>query len=578
MGRRGPAKKMIQRLDQTYEYDREPISGKNLHGGRYFAGLFAGEHVAATEFVIGALFVSWGAGIADIIFGLLLGNLFAVLSWAGITAPIAVQVRLTLYWYLRRIVGPVVTIIYNVLNAVLYCVLAGAMITVAASAVRIPFHIPAQTSWFPEDIRFVLVVLVVGAVVVTFAILGFKRVAQFSTLSAPWMIIMFVAGALVSLPLLAASVPEIGQIRSFADFWNLADQTIWTGKAAGQMTPLGFWHVAAFAWIANLAMHVGLSDMAILRYARRAAYGFYSAFGMYLGHYLAWIAAGIMGAAAAAAMQRPLIELDAGGVAFYALGVSGAVAVVIAGWTTSNPTLYRAGLALQAVTPNWPRWQVTLIAGSITTLVACSPFVFTKLLDFVGLYGLLLMPIGAVVVVEHWIFPRIGFTRYWVTGQGRLLNWPALAAWVLAILIAMVLWQTGVLHLFFLFIPVWFITSILYIAFAAMAGATKPLSAEDEEPVEDISRENDDTGAAEGPAGKAPVGGSNSQYPLLAKLAGIVALVALLISVALPLQVLLMGADGLMDRVEWIKDMLLWLTLIYFISGTVWVYSRERGK
>ena len=578
MGRRGPAKKMIQRLDQTNEYDREPISGKNLHGGRYFAGLFAGEHVAATEFVIGALFVSWGAGIADIIFGLLLGNLFAVLSWAGITAPIAVQVRLTLYWYLRRIVGPVVTIIYNVLNAVLYCVLAGAMITVAASAVRIPFHIPAQTSWFPEDIRFVLVVLVVGAVVVTFAILGFKRVAQFSTLSAPWMIIMFVAGALVSLPLLAASVPEIGQIRSFADFWNLADQTIWTGKAAGQMTPLGFWHVAAFAWIANLAMHVGLSDMAILRYARRAAYGFYSAFGMYLGHYLAWIAAGIMGAAAAAAMQRPLIELDAGGVAFYALGVSGAVAVVIAGLTTSNPTLYRAGLALQAVTPNWPRWQVTLIAGLITTLVACSPFVFTKLLDFVGLYGLLLMPIGAVVVVEHWIFPRIGFTRYWVTGQGRLLNWPALAAWVLAILIAMVLWQTGVLHLFFLFIPVWFITSILYIAFAAMAGATKPLSAEDEEPVEDISRENDDTGAAEGPAGKAPVGGSNSQYPLLAKLAGIVALVALLISVALPLQVLLMGADGLMDRVEWIKDMLLWLTLIYFISGTVWVYSRERGK
>ena len=569
---------MIRRLDQTYEYDREPISGENLHGGRYFAGLFAGEHVAATEFVIGALFVSWGAGVADIIFGLLLGNLFAVLSWAGITAPMAVQVRLTLYWYLRRIVGPVVTIIYNVLNAVLYCVLAGAMITVAASAVRIPFHIPAQTSWFPEDIRFVLVVLVVGAVVVTFAILGFKRVAQFSTLSAPWMIIMFVAGALVSLPLLAAGVPEIGQIRSFADFWNLADQTIWTGQTAGQMTPLGFWHVAAFAWIANLAMHVGLSDMAIFRYARRAAYGFYSAFGMYLGHYLAWIAAGIMGAAAAAAMQQPLIELDAGGVAFYALGVSGAIAVVIAGWTTSNPTLYRAGLALQVVTPNWPRWLVTLIAGSITTLIACSPFVFTKLLDFVGLYGLLLMPIGAIVIVEHWIFPRIGFTRYWATGQGRPLNWPALTAWILAILIAMILWQTGVLHLFFLFIPVWFITSILYIALAALAGAGKTVPAEDEEPVEDINRKNDVAGAAEGLAGKAPVGGSSSQYPLSAKIAGVVALIALLITIAMPLALLVAGADGLADRIEWTKDILAWLTLVYFISGAVWLYNREKGK
>ena len=579
MGQRNSVKRIIQRLDQTYEFDREPISEKNLHGGRYFAGLFAGEHVAATEFVIGALFVSWGAGVADIIFGLLLGNLFAVLSWAWITAPMGVQVRLTLYWYLRKITGPVVTVIYNVLNAVLYCILAGAMITVAASAVRIPFHIPAQTSWFPEDMRFVLVVLVVGAVVVTFAILGFKRVAQFSTLSAPWMIIMFVAGALISLPLLAASVPEIGRIGNFADFWNLAGQTIWTGQTAGQMTPLGFWHVAAFAWIANLAMHVGLSDMAVFRYARRTAYGFYSAFGMYLGHYLAWIAAGIMGAAAAVAMQRPLIELDAGGVAFYALGVSGAIAVVIAGWTTSNPTLYRAGLALQAVTPGWPRWLVTLIAGSITTLIACSPFVFTKLLDFVGLYGLLLMPIGAVVVVEHWVFPRIGFTRYWAAGQGRLLNWPALLAWVLAILIAMALWQTSTLHLFFLFIPTWFMTSILYIAFAAMAGAAKPLPAEDEKPIgANVSEENDGTVAAGGTAAKDPMGGSSPQYSFLVRMAGIIALLALFLCLALPLQVLVMGTEGLTDRIEWTKDMLSWVTLIYFISGTVWLYNKEKGK
>ncbi len=168
--------------------------------------------------------------------------------------------------------------------------------------------------------------------------------------------------------------------------------------------------------------------------------------------------------------------------------------------------------------------------------------------------------------------------RYWASQRGLLLNWPALTAWVLAILIAMILWQTGVLHLFFLFIPVWFITSILYIAFAAMAGATKPLSAEDEKPVEDLSRENDDTGAAEGLAGKAPIGGSSSQYPLSAKIAGIIALLALLFTLALPLQVLFMGAEGLTDRVEWIKDILSWLTLVYFISGAVWLYNREKGK
>ena len=70
-------------------------------------------------------------------------------------------------------------------NAVMYCILAGAMITVSASAVRLLFGIPAQTKWYPEDMRFVLVVLGVGAVVVTLAILGFKRLAQFAVVCSP---------------------------------------------------------------------------------------------------------------------------------------------------------------------------------------------------------------------------------------------------------------------------------------------------------------------------------------------------------------------------------------------------------
>lgn len=105
--------------------------------------------MAGTEFVIGALFVTWGVGAQDILFGLLLGNLFAVLSWALVCAPIAVETRLTLYWYLRKITGPAVTTIYNVLNAIMFCVLSGTMITVSASAVRIAFDIPPQMKWYP---------------------------------------------------------------------------------------------------------------------------------------------------------------------------------------------------------------------------------------------------------------------------------------------------------------------------------------------------------------------------------------------------------------------------------------------
>jgi cytosine permease len=447
-----------QKLDQLYEFDREPVRGDRLLGPGYFIGSFAGEHVAATEFVIGALFVSWGATPADIFLGLAIGNTLAVLTWTLLCAPIAVDTRLTLYWYLRRIGGPVLTLIYNVINALLFCVLAGCMITVSASAVRIPFGIPAQVLWYPADWRFVAVVIGVGAVVVTLATLGFKSLATFASWCSPFMFAMFVLGAAVMLPVVAGAAGS-------SSFSAIAS-AVWTGQTPDGSPPLGFWKITAFAWICNLAMHGGLSDMALFRYAKRSSYGLCSAAGMFLGHYVAWICAGVMGAGAALSLRAPLSQLDSGEVAYRAIGWAGIVTVILAGWTTANPTLYRAGLALQAVTPNWSRAKVTIVAGAATTAIACFPFVFTRLLDFVGLYGLLLSPVGAIVATEHWIFPRLGMQRYWA--ENLALNVPALIAWGLAITTALLLERSGLVHLFYLFLPTYLLTAAVYILLVRM--------------------------------------------------------------------------------------------------------------
>jgi len=564
----GKASNIIERLDKLNEFERGPVSKDKLQRGRHFAGVFAGEHVAATEFVIGALFVSKGAHTFDVIVGLIFGNLLAVLSWALICAPIAVQTRLTLYWYLRKIGGPVMMVIYNVLNAVMYCILAGAMITVSASAVRIPFGIPDQVKWYPTDIRFVFIVLVVGAVVVTLAIWGFRRLAQFAEVCSPWMFLMFIAGALVLLPEIVADVAQVESIGSFSDFWRVADAKIWPGPKAGQQEALSFLHIMFFAWICNLAMHIGLSDMALFRYARRAGYGFYSAFGMYLGHYLAWICAGIMGAGAGIVLHRPLVGLDSGSVAYTALGAVGAVAVVIAGWTTSNPTIYRAGLALQVVTPNWPRWLVTLLAGAVTTIVACSPFVFTKLLDFVGIYGLLLMPIGTVVFVEHWIFPRIGLTRYWISGRSGWMRWinlPALTAWVAALAVGGTLWLAGILHLFFLVIPVWFITAVIYIVLAWLFGAG-------EKQYEPSSPVSDSKSQAFG------VKKARSQKSAMYYISGVAALASLAICFAMAVWVTASSDDIYQARLDFFRKALVYVTVIYFVFGTTYLWLKEKSS
>ena len=555
----------IKAMDKLYEFEQEPVSKNKLQPGRYFAGLYAGEHTAGTEFAIGALFVMWGASAFDIFIGLLLGNLMAVLTWTFICAPIAVQTRLTLYWYLRRIAGPMTTTIYNVLNAGMYCILAGSMITVSASAVRIPFGIEPQTGWFPTDPRFVLVVIAVGAVVVTLAILGFKKLAQFSSVCAPWLMIMFAAGGLATLPYLAMNT-DVGQIRSFSDFWTIANTSIWTGVPPEGSFPMTLWHVAAFAWFCNLAMHGGLSDMALLRYAKHYSYGAYSALGMYLGHYMAWVAAGIMGASAAMMMGALITEIDSGEIAFQSLGWAGILAVIIAGWTTSNPTIYRAGLAFQAVVPKQPRWLVTLIVGAVTTIIACSPFVFTQLLGFVALYGLILAPVGAIVLTEHWIFPKLGYQQYWAARKDLTINWPALLSWFVPTGIALFIFFWVPYLQFFLFLPVYITTSIVYIVLAGMSGAKDENLPEYVAPApktrpDEVVKDNEEV-----------------EHDAIWYITGAIAFVSLAVCAIWPLYVLVGGVEHFDERFAAFKYWLIVPTLVYFVFGTIWMLRRKSQK
>lgn len=443
----GSLSRLPTRMDHLYEFDREPVSPEKLQTGARFAGLFAGEHVAATEFVIGAFFVLHGVSLSDLIFGLLVGNFLAVLSWTFICAPIASGTRLTLYWYLRRIAGPGLNFIYNIANALLYCILAGAMIAVSATALGLAFgiSIPSLDDVFPRSFGWIALTLAIGVVFTILAVLGFEKLSRFAQVCSPWIFILFIAGAV-------ALLPRLGVHANFDNFAEIARTKIWNGVAAQGQEKFHFGHILFFAWFCNLAMHIGLSDMAIFRYARSWIYGLYSAFGMYLGHFLAWICSGIM----VAAVGR---EMHPGLMAFEAAGLAGAAGVFIAGWTTANPTLYRAGLALQVITPNWPRWKVTLFAGLITTVLSCFPIFFMKLLDYVAIYGLVLMPIGAIVFAEHWVFPLLKIEQYQAEKNKWLFSWKAAGVWGGTLVLCFFM----PIHLFFRWLPGYVFALVCYV-------------------------------------------------------------------------------------------------------------------
>ncbi len=447
--------KLDTRLKSIDEYEREPVPKKELKGWRGFLGMYAGEHTAGTEFVIGALFVAHGVSAIDLVSGLIIGNLLAVFSWAFLCAPVAVKSRLTLYWQLRKICGENLALIYNIVNAVMFCFLAGAMITVAATAVGLPFNIPMPGlgDWLPTSVSWVVTVFMVGSVITVVAIAGYEYVARFANISFPWMFLVFIAAAV-------AVLPSLG-VNHVSEFWPAAKDRIWTGVPVEGLTQFTFWHVMFFAWFANMAMHIGMSDMSILRYAESWKMGFSSAAGMFFGHFLAWMASGILMAAAAGAVAPGVI-------AFNSAGIAGAICVVIAGWTTANPTIYRAGLAFQAVTPNWKRWKVTLFTGLLTTIIACFPALVMNLLDFVALYGLVLMPMGAVVFLDVLFFGKLKLKSNYAEITGSRFNWAAGLTWFLTLTLCLVINLYMGIEIFFLGLPGWFIAVLLYIGLSTV--------------------------------------------------------------------------------------------------------------
>lgn len=557
---------------EDIDVEQLPVSKHKLHNWTHFAGLYAAEHVAATEFVIGATFVALGAKTMDIIIGLLIGNILAVLSWTFITSPIAVDTRLSLYNYLNKIAGDSMTKLYNWANVIIFSVISAAMITVSSTAVRFVFDIPQQLDWYPNNLWFVLIVMCVGIVVVLIAMFGFKAVTEFAGVCAPWLFVMFISGAMVLLPALSLDVLDSTLPGSWQELIALGNQSIWTGIDSNGEPGIGLVEVIGFAWAANTITHFGLIDMALLRYAKKKVYGLTTSSGMMFGHFVAWISAGIMGAGAAVILGKSIVELDPGDVAYYALGWSGFVIVIIAGWSTAITNLYRAGLAAQAIFKSHSRKKMTLTVGLFTVVIACFPFVFSQILPLLTYAGLLVVPVGAIVFAEHQIFPRIGYTRYWSSFKQLKFNTPAIASWGIGLVFGFGLNALNVMSFFYLFIPTWIFTIIIYTLLAARYGAKKSYPEEErkeQEYQESISKFQDDKAELE----PDPI----IDRSIFTKILNVVSVVALIITLVLAGLVLFGSANEnnyITNRALFYKYAFI-CTLLYFITA---YWATRRGK
>lgn len=104
-----------------------------------------------------------------------------------------------------------------------------------------------------------------------------------------------------------------------------------------------------------------------------------------------------------------------------------------------------------------------MVVGMITTAAACFPALVMKLLDFVALYGLILMPMGAVIFADVYLIPWLGHRRYFASAFGKSLNLAAAAAWLVTMAFSLWLNFYFGMKIFFLGLPGWFVATAVYL-------------------------------------------------------------------------------------------------------------------
>jgi purine-cytosine permease-like protein len=231
--------------------------------------------------------------------------------------------------------------------------------------------------------------------------------------------------------------------------------------------------VVIWSWFANAAMHIGMSDLSVFRFAKKSNSGWTTAAGMYIGHYMAWIAAALLYAvyvkspeAQAFLSNGEAPPVAPGPLAHSAIGVFGIIAVVLAGWTTANPTIYRAGLAFQAIIPKASTFWVTILAGTIATIAGIFPAFAMKLLGFVALYGFILAPIGAIIVFEHFFSDKAGIVKNYAEVANIKFNKAVFFAWAISFGLFYFISVQYDVFLSFVTLPAWLLCGVLFLIFS----------------------------------------------------------------------------------------------------------------
>jgi hypothetical protein len=81
--------------------------------------------------------------------------------------------------------------------------------------------------------------------------------------------------------------------------------------------------------------------------------------------------------------------------------------------------------------------------------------------------ALVILPLGAFIFIDIWLFPKLGLQSNLAEKTGALISWPAAAAWILATCFSIAAFfykDCDPIFPIFLVLPEWLVAVVLYIA------------------------------------------------------------------------------------------------------------------
>ena len=106
---------------------------------------------------------------------------------------------------------------------------------------------------------------------------------------------------------------------------------------------------------------------------------------------------------------------------------------------------------------------MTLVAGGVATLAGAFPNLSAQLLGFVGTYGTVLGPMGAVIAVDFYLMKRCGLRDEYAALRGKHINEAVLIAWLLPVAVGLYLILGQGLLAAYAVIPCWIACGAIYL-------------------------------------------------------------------------------------------------------------------